>query len=154
MAASSSLADIQNFRAIDDRLGTAGQPGAEQFRVVRQAGFEVVVNLALPTSDGALADEGSIVTHLGMSYVHIPVNFENPAAQDFESFCRVMDSFASRRVFVHCAANKRVSVFTFLYRVLRRKVGITDAQKDLQAIWEPDEAWARFIEEQLGNRAA
>jgi hypothetical protein len=32
--------------------------------MVREAGFEAVINLALPTSDNALANEGSVVTGL------------------------------------------------------------------------------------------
>src|SRR6516164_3418524 len=98
----SALSDIYHFRAVDDKLGTAGQPTENQFRSVREAGFEAVINLALPTSDNALANEGSIVTGFGMSYVHIPVDFKAPTSQDFLSFCRVMDAFKGRRVFVHC----------------------------------------------------
>ena len=64
-----SLSAIYNFRVIGDRLGTAGQPSAEQFRTVREAGFEVVINLALPSSDNALAHEGSVAIGLGLSYV-------------------------------------------------------------------------------------
>jgi protein tyrosine phosphatase (PTP) superfamily phosphohydrolase (DUF442 family) len=100
-----SLSEIYSFRAIGERLGTAGQPTENQFRAVRQAGFEAVINLALPTSDNALANEGSIVTGLGMSYVHIPVDFKTPTSQDFQAFSRVMEAFENRRVFVHCAAN-------------------------------------------------
>src|SRR5262245_19487373 len=91
-----SLAGIDSFRAVGDQLGTAGQPTQEQFRMVRAAGFEVVINLALPTSDNALANEGSVVTGLGMSYVHIPVEFKAPTAEDFQAFCRVMEAFAGR----------------------------------------------------------
>src|SRR2546422_8902742 len=87
------LSEIYNFRAIGERLGTAGQPTASQFRMVREAGFEAVINLALPTSDNALANEGSVVTGLGMSYVHIPVDFKAPTAQDFRPVCRVMATF-------------------------------------------------------------
>src|SRR4051795_2387374 len=107
------LLEIYNFRAIAEGLGTAGQPTETQFRVVQEAGFDAVINLALPTSDNALANEGSIVTGLGLTYIHIPVNFEAPTVQDFRVFWRVMEAFARRRVFVHCAANKRVSVFVF-----------------------------------------
>src|SRR5688572_26948507 len=105
------LSEISGYRAVGDRLGTAGQPTEGQLRTVREAGFEAVINLALPTSDGALATEGSVVTCLGMSYVHIPVDFQAPTPQDFRAFCRVMDAFDDRPVFVHCAANKRVSAF-------------------------------------------
>jgi protein tyrosine phosphatase (PTP) superfamily phosphohydrolase (DUF442 family) len=146
------LTEIYNFRAISERIGTAGQPTESQFRVVREAGFDAVINLALPTSDNALANEGSIVTGLGMSYVHIPVDFKSPAPRDFQAFCRVMDAFGDRRVFVHCAANMRVSAFMFLYRVLHQQVPASEAERDLHAIWQPDEVWSRFIENQLEDR--
>ena len=144
------LSEIYNFRLVGERLGTAGQPTEAQLRMVREAGFEAVINLALPTSDNALAHEGSVVTGLGMPYVHIPVDFTAPTAQDFRAFCRVMEAFEDRPVFVHCAANMRVSAFVFLYRVLHQGVAPAEAQRDLHAIWQPDEVWSQFIQEQLG----
>jgi protein tyrosine phosphatase (PTP) superfamily phosphohydrolase (DUF442 family) len=143
------LTGILHFRAISPCLGTAGQPTAAQFGMIREAGYDVVINLALPTSDNALADEGSLVAGLGMAYVHIPVNFTRPTAQDFDAFAGVLDAFKSRRVFVHCAMNMRVSAFVFLYRVLRGDTTRAEAWHDLKTIWEPDETWARFIEERL-----
>lgn len=143
------LTGILHFRAISPRLGTAGQPTAAQFAMIREAGYEVVINLALPTSDNALANEGSLVAGLGMAYVHIPVNFTRPTAQDFDAFTGVLDAFRDRRIFVHCAMNMRVSAFVFLYRVLREEATRAEAEHDLKAIWEPDEVWARFIEELL-----
>jgi protein tyrosine phosphatase (PTP) superfamily phosphohydrolase (DUF442 family) len=107
------LSEIYNFRAVGEKLGTAGQPTEKQFHKVRAAGFEAVINLALPTSDNALANEGSVVTGLGMAYVHIPVDFKAPTSQDFRAFCRVMEAFEDRPLFVHCAANMRVSAFVF-----------------------------------------
>jgi hypothetical protein len=62
-----SLSEIYNYRPIGERLGTAGQPTEDQFQAVREAGFEAVINLALPTSDNAIGHEGTIVTSLGMS---------------------------------------------------------------------------------------
>jgi protein tyrosine phosphatase (PTP) superfamily phosphohydrolase (DUF442 family) len=144
-----SLSEIYSFRAVGDKLGTAGQPTQEQFRAVHEAGFEAVINLALPTSDNALANEGSLVTDLGMFYVHIPVDFKAPTSRDFQVFCRVLEAFDQRRVFVHCAANKRVSAFVFLYRVLYQRIALPDAERDLHAIWQPDKVWSRFIQEQL-----
>jgi uncharacterized protein (TIGR01244 family) len=145
------LSAIYHFRSLDGRLGTSGQPTEAQFQTIRQAGFEVVINLALPTSDNAIPNEGSIVTALGMSYVHIPVNFQQPSADDFEAFCQVMDAFEGRRVFVHCAANMRVSAFVYLYRVLRQAAEPARAEKDLYAIWQPDEVWDQFMQKELGR---
>jgi protein tyrosine phosphatase (PTP) superfamily phosphohydrolase (DUF442 family) len=140
-----SLTEIYSFRAVGDRLGTAGQPSESQFHAVHEAGFEAVINLALPTSSNALAHEGSIVTGLGMSYVHIPLDFKAPTSQDFRAFCRVMAAFDERPVFVHCAANMRVSAFVFLYRVLYQHVAVSEAEQDMHAIWQPDEVWSHFI---------
>jgi hypothetical protein len=56
------LSEIYSFRAIGAKLGTAGQPTQRQFQTVREGGFEAVINLALPTSDNAIPNEGSVVT--------------------------------------------------------------------------------------------
>jgi protein tyrosine phosphatase (PTP) superfamily phosphohydrolase (DUF442 family) len=149
----STLSGIYNFRAIGDKIGTAGQPTEAQLRLVREGGFEAVINLALPTSDNALANEGSIVTSLGMAYVHIPVDFKAPTAKDFSAFCRVMKAFEDRPVFVHCAANMRVSAFVYLYRVMRKSVPLAEAERDMHAIWEPDPVWDKFIQEQLKHQS-
>jgi protein tyrosine phosphatase (PTP) superfamily phosphohydrolase (DUF442 family) len=151
-----ALSAIYNFRAIGHKVGTAGQPTEAQFKLVRDAGFAAVINLALPTSDNALPNEGSVVTGLGMAYVHIPVNFQAPTTEDFQAFCQVMGAFSERPLFVHCAANMRVSAFIFLHRVLHEHVAVANAESDLLAIWQPDGVWKDFIEAQLksGGTAA
>lgn len=144
-----AIMKIRNYRLIADRTATAGQPTEDQFRTVKSSGFDVVINLSMPTSDLALPDERNIVTELGMKYAHIPVHFEEPTSLDFRIFSFVLDCFNSKRVLVHCVANKRVSVFMFLYRIKRRRVSIQEARRDLLAIWEPNETWQRFIDQQL-----
>jgi protein tyrosine phosphatase (PTP) superfamily phosphohydrolase (DUF442 family) len=146
-----ALKQITAYRAMGPDLGTAGQPTEAQFTAVRDAGFDAVINLALPTSTKALANEGAIVTGLGMTYGHIPVDFQAPTRRDFNHFCGVMEAFNNSPVFVHCALNMRVSAFVFLHRVLRRGVSRELALPDLYAIWTPDGVWASFIEEQLAD---
>ncbi|HEX3800965.1 MAG TPA: protein tyrosine phosphatase family protein [Verrucomicrobiae bacterium] len=113
MENSTPLQAIRAFRQIGDRLGTSGQPTPAQLPLIRDAGFRAVINLALPTSDNAIPEEGSLVTRLGLAYVHLPVDFSSPTPHDFRAFTQIMDAFADRPVFVHCAANLRVSAFIF-----------------------------------------
>jgi hypothetical protein len=68
-----SIADIKNFIRIDDDIGTAGQPTAQQFQAVRDAGYEAVVNLLPSEQDNALKDEDALIRELGMEYHYIPV---------------------------------------------------------------------------------
>lgn len=145
----SQLSGIRNFLELDDQLATSGMPRPEDFDTMRTAGFDVVINLAMPTSDNAMANEGDLVTRAGMTYVHIPVNFEAPRPADFDSFSQILDLLRGRKVYVHCAANMRVSAFVFLHRILRDEMPRTEAEHDLNRIWNPDGVWRRFIDQRL-----
>ena|SRR5688572_7410960 len=146
----SNLNHIRNFLRIDDRLSTSGMPKPDDFAALRQVGFEIVINLAIPTSDNAMPNEGDLVSAQGMTYVHIPVNFEAPQSTDFERFTKMMDVCAGQKVFVHCAANMRVSAFLFLHR-LRHGADRTTAENDLKKIWEPDGVWREFVNQRLSE---
>jgi len=77
------LRDSRNFREVDERLLTAGQPNEAQLADAARQGVKVVINLALHDDPRySLPDERSTVEKLGMSYVHIPVRFEAPAEAD------------------------------------------------------------------------
>ena len=145
-----TLNHIRNVLRIDDRLATSGMPQPDDFAALRQAGFDVVINLALPTSDNALPNEGELVSAQGMTYVHIPVTFDAPQPADFERFTRVLDACAGQRVFVHCAANKRVSAFVFLHR-LGHGTSRAIAERDLKKIWEPDGVWREYVNAHLAK---
>jgi len=136
---------------VSDAIGTAGQPTAEQFGDIKAAGYEVVVNLAMPDSPDALPDESELVAEQGMAYVHIPVVWECPTAQDLEQFFAIMDEHWDKKVLVHCAVNKRVSSFIFLYQVIRQGVPPEDAREVLLRIWEPNAVWQSFMDDSLAR---
>ena len=147
----SKLSSIRNFLQLDERLATSGMPKPDDFKAIRESGYEVVINLAMPTSDNAMVNEGDLVTREGMTYIHIPVNFEAPQRTDFERFTRMMDLFENQPVYVHCAANMRVSAFVFLRGVLRGQKSRAEAEADLKRIWNPDGVWREFINERLAS---
>jgi protein tyrosine phosphatase (PTP) superfamily phosphohydrolase (DUF442 family) len=126
-------------------------PTAEQMKEVADAGVKVVINLAVKTSPGALADEDQIVTSLGMEYIHIPVEWEDPTRQNLEDFFHVMDMHRNQKVHVHCQANYRATAFITLYRVLRQGWKQEDAIPSMEKIWSPEDfpVWQKFIEESL-----
>lgn len=137
--------DIYNWRRLDDRITTSGQPTEEQLADIRDLGIAHVVNLALHTHEKALPDEAGSVRALGMTYTHIPVDFQNPTQAGFEQFCAVMEQFKDAPMHVHCIANYRVSAFFYRYR--RDVLGWEDtkARADMDAIWKPEGVWADFI---------
>lgn len=140
------MEDIYNFVKISDTIATSGQPSPEQIQAIKESGYQVVVNLALPTSPNALPDEKQIVESQGMQYEHIPVQWENPTRENVTEFFNVMEANTDKKVFVHCAANMRVSAFMYLYRRLHDRMSEEEAKKDLHKIWVPNDTWQKFIE--------
>jgi protein tyrosine phosphatase (PTP) superfamily phosphohydrolase (DUF442 family) len=137
---------------ISDRLLTAGQPTPDELRQAAAEGWEVVINLARPDSDGAFEGEGDLCRSLGMEYVSIPVVWENPTAGDLSLFFAAMERHREKKILAHCAFNMRVSAFVFLYRVLKLGVAEDTAREDLLSIWQPEGVWAQFIEDHLAMR--
>jgi protein tyrosine phosphatase (PTP) superfamily phosphohydrolase (DUF442 family) len=89
--------------------------------------------------------EAASVARLGMTYIHIPVDFQNPTDQDFDQFCAVMEQLKDVPVHVHCIANARVSAFFYRYR--RDVLGIdeTQARTEMEAVWQPNAIWTAFV---------
>lgn len=126
-------------------------PTAEQMKSVADAGVKVVINLALKTSQGALENEDALVESLGMKYIHIPVEWNNPTQQDLEDFFGAMNEHRDEHVLVHCQANYRVSAFIMLYRVLHLGWKKEDAIPIMAKIWNPEDfpVWQKFIDANL-----
>jgi protein tyrosine phosphatase (PTP) superfamily phosphohydrolase (DUF442 family) len=136
---------IYNWRRLDERVTTSGQPTELQLADIQALGVKHVVNLALHTHEKALPDERGSLERLGINYIHIPVDFQNPTDQDFEKFCTVMDELKDVPVHVHCTANYRVSAFFYRYR--RDVLGWDDAtaRREMDEVWHPEGVWAEFI---------
>ena len=117
LSANEGLSDINNYFALPFSIGTSGQPTTNQVKDIRAAGFDVVINLAMPDSENALPNEGALVSENGMTYVHIPVPWDAPNASHLSQFFGVMDAMLAqdKNVWVHCAANYRASAFTYKY---------------------------------------
>lgn len=143
------LTDIRNFYQVTPLLGTSGMPRPEHINRIADEGYELLVNLALPSHPEAIQNEGALVSARGMTYVHIPVEFDRPTPDDFGAFAAILDAWRGRKVFVHCAMNYRVSAFVFLYRVVREGLSVDEARLDLEKLWQPDPVWQDLIEEVL-----
>lgn len=136
---------IYNWLRLDERITTSGQPSVTQLAEIAALGVRHVVNLGLHTHEKALPDEAGTVAALGMRYIHIPVDFQNPTDQDFETFCTTLESLGDVPVHVHCIANFRVSALFYRYR--RDVLGMNEAaaRAEMHKLWEPAGVWADFI---------
>lgn len=141
------LEKINAYLPITDSLSTSGQITYDEIALLKEAGFEVVINLAVADKERN-GEEGFLVTEQGLTYIQIPVSWQNPSLRDLQLFFDVMDVNRDRKIYVHCFANMRVSAFVYLYRTLHEGIAEDLARADLEKIWDPTERaqWARFIE--------
>jgi protein tyrosine phosphatase (PTP) superfamily phosphohydrolase (DUF442 family) len=146
-----ALQPIYNYRRISDRIGTSGMPTEAQLADIARAGFEVVINLDQLDSRHALPDERMVVESTGMTYRQIPVVWEHPTHENLADFFAAMEQYADRRVFVHCVANYRATVFMTLYGVLRLDWPREEAMNSLRQMWQANETWQQFIESELSE---
>ena len=144
-----NLKEITNFLAINENLGTAGMPQESQLEEIANAGYQVVINLALSESPGAINNEAQILSSYGIRYFHIPVVWEKPDLASLKNFLQTMDECATQKVLVHCVLNMRVSIFIYLYRLLRLAVSPENAFESVQEIWDPNNTWQLFIHKAL-----
>jgi len=150
-----SVSEIYNYREAAPDLATSGQPREDQLAAIAEAGYDVVINLALHDDPRySLKDEASSVQKLGLEYIHIPVQFAAPKENDLLKFFDAMDRHKNHRVWVHCAANMRVTAFLGLYRRLREGWPEEHAFALLREIWQPDAVWSEFIAFQVAKSNA
>jgi protein tyrosine phosphatase (PTP) superfamily phosphohydrolase (DUF442 family) len=143
------MSAIYNFRRVSDKLACAGQPREGQLASIADEGYTVVINLGLSDGKYALPDEALSVKKLGLTYHHIPVLFDSPQIAELESFITFMNEHADEKIFVHCAANYRASVFTGLYLFAADRLDEEGMHEFIGEFWQPDPVWQLFIEDSL-----
>ena len=140
---------IPNRVDISPRLVTSGQPSAQALAALGAQGFGADIYLAPPTVSDAVREEAAIVGRQGLVFVNIPINFDHPTEQDYETFAAVLGALSNRKVLVHCQVNLRASSMVFLYRVIALKEDPSAAYDSVTGIWKPEGPWKRLIVELL-----
>jgi len=118
-AAMSELTGIPHFLKLTDQVWTGGQPWAEHYPKLKDAGIKIIINLR-PHAEYQGEREEAKVKELGMSYFNIPVNFQAPDELDVDDFLKLTDEqLKNGPVFIHCAVGTRVGAFWMIRRVVR-----------------------------------
>jgi len=139
---------VRNYQVISDRLGTGGTLSAGAARWLAADGYQMIIDLR----DDFDETEANEALDVGAIYVHVPVSWRAPSADELETFLLVMTANPEKKILVHCSANYRASAMTYLYRVLELGADPEDAMADVQAVWDPNETWLSFIARSIDTR--
>ena len=149
-----STKDIYNFKTINEKIATGGQPSEEQLHSAANEGFSTVINLATVDPRYSLKDEAGLVRSLGMNYFHIPVAWENPQKSDFEAFEQALKTAENDKTLIHCAANYRVTAFFSLYAMKHLGWSEEQANELMAHVWKQGQypVWDQFVQEMRGEK--
>ena len=140
---------ILNYVKINELISTSGQPKIEELELIANEGFEVVINLAVHSTSNALENEDKIVSSLNMSYIHIPVDFENPKISDLKLFLNILQALGANKVWIHCAKNYRVSAFMYVYHKYILHTPFEEIDLSIFDKWQPSLIWQELMKVQL-----
>lgn len=141
---------VYNHVQVDERISTSGLINSEVIEQIAREGYSAVINLLPDTHQHALANEAELVHQHALAYHYIPVEFGTPTLESYETFERALDGLGSeQRVYIHCAANMRVSAFVAIYGTRRLGWSVARAAQLIAEVWEPNEVWRRFLDAQL-----
>ncbi|OTU47281.1 hypothetical protein CAT37_01875 [Acinetobacter pittii] len=141
-----SLSQIPAFSIIHEHLFSSAQPSAEQLKLIKEFGCSTVINLALTNTSNHLENEDRICLDLGLNYIHIPIDWEMPSAEQCLLVLDLIDHLVQNEIiWIHCAKNKRVSCLMYVYRQFYMNMDMPTSQDLLHEIWEPNETWTGLI---------
>lgn len=140
-----------NLISVSKRIDTSGQPSVQQLSGMKQAGYDLIINLAPPDAIGSIENEGSLVSSSDIAYISIPVDWHNPQLNDFNLFSEILNNSGHRHILVHCQINRRASLFTFLYRVIHENADADPAYENVTSIWSPDPHWIDFANDVMSQ---
>jgi protein tyrosine phosphatase (PTP) superfamily phosphohydrolase (DUF442 family) len=142
---------IINFREINKNLWSGGQPTPKQIKQLHSTGVKAIINMAPYDPRYSIKNEPELVTSLGMTYHHFPMDFTQPLTNDYHRMCSALKLHTHEHVFVHCAANYRVTVLLGCYSI--RELNWTREESDdfIASVWTLDKfpVWKQFYEKLL-----
>ena len=129
------MAGIRNYSRVDATVGCGGAVDPAAMASLKKEGFVSVINLRLPTEEGANVDAGRAAAQTaGLKYIHLPFNVAAPDSKVVDSFLATVADKSNQPVFIHCGSASRVGGMWMIKRVLQDKWMLDRAMTEAKAI--------------------
>ena len=146
------MAGIRNYSRVDATVGCGGATDPSAMAGLKKEGYVSVINLRLPTEDGANVDAGRAAAQAaGLKYIHLPFNAASPDPKVVDSFLAAVADRSNQPVFIHCGSANRVGGIWMIKRVLQDKWALDRARTEADAIGLSSPALATFATEYINS---
>ena len=126
---------IRNYSRVDATVGCGGQVDPAAMATLKKEGFVSVVNLRLPSEEGANVEQGRAAAQAaGLKYIHLPFNAAMPDPKVVDSFLAAVADRSNQPVFIHCGSASRVGGMWTIKRALQDEWPLEKALAEGKAI--------------------
>jgi uncharacterized protein (TIGR01244 family) len=126
---------VRNYSRVDATVGCGGQVDPAAMASLKSEGFVSVINLRLPTEEGANVEQGRAAAQAaGLKYIHLPFNAASPDPKVVDNFLAAVADRANQPVFIHCGSASRVGGMWTIKRALQDKWPLEKALAEGKAI--------------------
>ena len=126
---------VRNYSRVDATVGCGGQVDPAAMASLKSEGFVSVINLRLPTEEGANVEQGRAAAQAaGLKYIHLPFNAASPDPKVVDSFLAAVADRANQPVFIHCGSASRVGGMWTIKRALQDKWPLEKALAEGKAV--------------------
>ncbi|OFW14698.1 MAG: hypothetical protein A3F70_19260 [Acidobacteria bacterium RIFCSPLOWO2_12_FULL_67_14] len=140
------FAGVRNFSRVDATVGCGGAVDPTAMAALKKEGFVSVVNLRMPTEEGANVEQGRAAAQAaGLKYIHLPFNVAAPDSNVVDSFLAAVADKSNQPVFIHCGSASRVGGMWTIKRVLQDKWSLDRALAEGKAIGLNSAALETFV---------
>ena len=137
---------IRNYSRVDATVGCGGAVDPVAMATLKKEGFVSVINLRLPTEEGANVEAGRAAAQAaGLKYIHLPFNAAQPDSKVVDSFLAAVADKSNQPVFIHCGSASRVGGMWTIKRVLQDKWSLDRALAEGKAIGLNSAALETFV---------
>ena len=115
----STVQGVTNFAQVETTVACAGAVKPGSLARIKDMGFASVINLRLPTEQGADIDaEAAEAKAAGINFVHLPFNGGMPDPAMADSFLKMITAPGNQPAFIHCASGNRAAAMWMIKRAL------------------------------------
>ena len=137
---------IRNYSRVDATVGCGGATDPSAMAGLKKEGFVSVINLRLPTEEGANVEQGRAAAQAaGLKYIHLPFNVAAPDPKVVDSFLAAVSDRSNQPVFIHCGSASRVGGMWAVKRALADKWPLEKALAEGKAIGLNNAALETFV---------
>jgi uncharacterized protein (TIGR01244 family) len=115
----STVEGVTNFAQVETTVACAGAVKPGSLARIKSMGFVSVINLRLPTEQGADIDaEAAEAKAAGINFVHLPFNGGMPDPAVADNFLKIITAPGNQPAFIHCASGNRAAALWMIKRAL------------------------------------